>query len=167
MLDVRRAILEGYDWLHRVLLQVVQCDDVWRRLMTVSGVGPVAAALSFKVGVDDPWRFARSRTVGEHFGSAPRRQRSGMSIDYEGRISKLGDVAVCEAAASLLLPVRKWSVPRAWRLRIAKRSSMLCAIIAVACKLASILYRMWVSEPGFHVGFGAKVTQRLRWKPAR
>ncbi|WP_163159568.1 transposase [Bradyrhizobium uaiense] len=135
--------------------------------MTVSGVGPVAAALSFKVGVDDPWRFARSRTVGEHFGSAPRRQRSGMSIDYEGRISKLGDVAVCEAAASLLLPVRKWSVPRAWRLRIAKRSSMLCAIIAVACKLASILYRMWVSEPGFHVGFGAKVTQRLRWKPAR
>ncbi|MGY4473336.1 IS110 family transposase [Bradyrhizobium sp. USDA 3364] len=67
MLDVRRAILEGDDWLHRVLLQVVQCDDVWRRLMTVSGVGPVAAALSFKVGVDDPWRFARSGTVGEHF----------------------------------------------------------------------------------------------------
>ncbi|MGY4262401.1 hypothetical protein ACVJF2_000971 [Bradyrhizobium sp. USDA 4519] len=30
MLDVRRAILEGYDWLHCVLLQVVQRDDVWR-----------------------------------------------------------------------------------------------------------------------------------------
>jgi transposase len=67
MLDVRRAIIEGYDRLHRVLLQVVQHDPVCRRLMTVPGVRPVAA-LSFKVGVDDPRRFARSRTVGAHFG---------------------------------------------------------------------------------------------------
>jgi transposase len=50
---------------------------------------------------------------------------------------------------------------------MAKRSSMLCAITAVARKLASILHRMWVSETDFHVGFGAKVTQRLRLKPAR
>jgi hypothetical protein len=42
-----------------------------------------------------------------------------------------------------------------------------CAITAVARKLASILHRMWVSETDFHVGFGAKVTQRLRLKPAR
>jgi len=121
---MRRAILEGYDRLHRVLLQVVQHDAVCRRLMTVPGVGPVAA-LSFKVGVDDPRRFARSRTVGAHFGLAPRRHQSGTSIDYEGRISKQGDVAVrealCEAAASLLLRVRKWSALRAWG-----RSSMLC-----------------------------------------
>jgi hypothetical protein len=26
---------------------------------------------------------------------------------------------------------------------------------------------MWVSETDFHVGFGAKVTQRLRLKPAQ
>jgi hypothetical protein len=42
MLDVRRAIFEGYERLHRVLLQVVQHDAVYRRLMTVPGVGPVA-----------------------------------------------------------------------------------------------------------------------------
>jgi transposase len=117
MLDFRRAILEGYDRLHRVLLQVVQHDLVCRRLMTVPGVGPVAA-LSFKIGVDDPRRFTRSRTVGAHFGLAPRRHQSGTSIDCEGRISKQGDVAVrealCEAAASLLLRVRKWSALRAW-----------------------------------------------------
>ncbi|WKA32072.1 IS110 family RNA-guided transposase [Bradyrhizobium roseum] len=170
MLDVRRAILEGYDRLHRVLLQVVQHDPVCRRLMTVPGVGPVVA-LSFKVGVDDPHRFTRSRTVGAHFGLTPRRHQSGTSIDFEGHISKQGDISVrealCEAAASLLLRVRKWSALRAWGLRIAKRSSMLCAITAVARKLASILHRMWVSETDFHVGFGAKVTQRLRLKPAQ
>lgn len=164
MLDVRRAIFEGYERLHRVLLRVVQHDAVCRRLMTVPGVGSVAA-LSFKVGVDDPRRFARSRTVGAHFGLTPRRHQSGTSIDYEGRISKQGDIAVrealCEAAASLLLRVRKWSALRAWGLRIAKRSS------AIARKLAGILHRMWVSETDFHVGFGAKVTQRLRLKPAQ
>jgi transposase len=90
MLDVRRAIFEGFERLHRVLLQVVQHDAVCRRLMTVPGVGPVAA-LSFKVGVDDPRRFARSRTVGAHFGLAPKRHQSGTSIDYEGRISKQGE----------------------------------------------------------------------------
>jgi transposase len=123
MLDVRPAIFEGYERLHRVLLQVVEHDPVCRRLMTVPGVGPVAA-LSFKVGVDDPRRFARSRTVGAHFGLTPRRHQSGTSIDHEGRISKQGDIAVrealCEAAASLLLRVRKWSALRAWGLRIAK-----------------------------------------------
>ncbi len=86
MLDVRRAIFDGYERLHKVLLQVVQHDAICRRLMTVPGVGPVAA-LSFKVGVDDPLRFARSRTVGAHFGLTPRRHQSGTSIDYEGRIT--------------------------------------------------------------------------------
>ena len=74
--------------------------------------------------------------------------------------------ALCEAAASLLLRVKTWSALRAWGLRIAKRSSMLCAIVVVARKLASILHRMWVSETDFHVGLGAKVTQRLPLKPA-
>ena len=170
MLDVRRAIFDGYAKLHRVLLQVVQHDQICRRLMTVPGVGPVAA-LSFKVGVDDPLRFTRSRTVGAHFGLTPRRHQSGTSIDYEGRITKQGDVSVrealCEAAASLLLRVRKWSALRAWGLRIAKRSSMLCAIVAVARKLACILHRMWLDGSDFKVGFGAKVTQRLKLKPAQ
>jgi hypothetical protein len=44
---------------------------------------------------------------------------------------------------------------------------MLCAIVAVARKPAGILHRLWVSETDFHVGFGAKITQRLRLKPAR
>jgi transposase len=49
MLDVRRAIFDGYARLHRVVLQVVQRNPICRRLMTVPGVGSVAA-LSFKVG---------------------------------------------------------------------------------------------------------------------
>jgi transposase len=101
----------------------------------------------------------------------PRRHQSGTSIDYEGRITKQGDASVrealCEAAASLLMRVRRWSALRAWGLWLVKRSSMLCAIVAVARKLAGILHRMWISETDFKVGFDAKVTQRLRLKPAQ
>jgi transposase len=56
---------------------------------------------------------------------------------------------------------------RAWGLRIAKWLSMLWAITAVARRLACILHRMWVREIDFHVGFGAKVTQRRRLKPVK
>jgi transposase len=116
MLDVRRAVWEGFNRLHKILLWVVQHDVVCRRLMTVPGVGPVAA-LSFKVGVDDPLRFTRSRTVGAHFGLTPRRHQSGTSIDFE-RHTKQGDgtvrEALCEAAASLLLRVKRYSALRAW-----------------------------------------------------
>lgn len=170
MLEVRQAVYEGYDKLHRILLQVVQHDTVCRRLMTVPGVGPVAA-LSFKVGVDEPLRFTRSRTVGAHFGLTPRRHQSGTSIDYEGRITKQGDVnvreALCEAAASLLMRVRRWSALRAWGLRIARRTNMMCAIVAVARKLAGILHRMWIDGTDFKVGFGAKVTRKLKLRPAQ
>ena len=40
------------------------------RMMTVPGVGPIAA-LTFKAAVDDPARFKRSRTVAAHFGLTP------------------------------------------------------------------------------------------------
>lgn len=59
------------------------------------------------------------------------------------------------------------SALRAWCSGVAKRSSVLCAIVAVARKLAGLLHRMWIDSSDFKVGFGAKVTQRLKLKPAR
>jgi transposase len=169
MLAVCRAIFDGYAKLHRVLLQVVQHDQICRRLMTVPGVGPVAS-LSFKVGVDDPLRFTRSRTVGAHFGLTPRRHQSGTSIDYEGRISKQGDVSVrealCEAAASLLLRVRKCCIAC---LGPSDRQTIEHVVRDRSCRTQARRH------PASHVdrrkrlqvGFGAKVTQRLKLKPAQ
>jgi transposase len=117
MLAVRQTVLEGYQKLHGVLLKAVMRDPVCRRFMAVPGVGPVTA-MAFKVAIDDPHRFARSRTVGAHFGLTPRRHQSGTSIDFAGHISKQGDFDVreslCEAAASLLLRVKRWSALKAW-----------------------------------------------------
>jgi hypothetical protein len=46
MLDVRRAIFEGYERLHRVLLQVVQHDPVCRRFLAIPGVARYPRSMS-------------------------------------------------------------------------------------------------------------------------
>ena len=78
MLDVRAALFASFQKLHRILLLLVKHDTVCRRFMTVPGIGPVSA-LSFKVTIDDPTRFARSRTVGAHLGLTPRKYQSDTS----------------------------------------------------------------------------------------
>jgi hypothetical protein len=54
-----------------------------------------------------------------------------------------------EAANALLTRVPKWSALKAWGLRIAKRSGLRKAKVAVARKLAVILHRMWVDGTEF------------------
>jgi len=54
-----------------------------------------------------------------------------------------------EAANVLLTRVPKWSALKAWGLRIAKRSGLRKAKVAVARKLAVILHRMWVDGTDF------------------
>jgi len=48
-----------------------------------------------------------------------------------------------EAANVLLTRIVKWSGLKAWGMRIAKRSGIRKAKVAVARKLAVILHRMW------------------------
>ena len=54
-----------------------------------------------------------------------------------------------EAAGTLLTRVEKWSALKAWGLRLAKRSGMKKAKIAVARELAVIMHRMWVNGSSF------------------
>ena len=81
----------------------------------------------------------------------------------------MGDVnargALCEAAAALILRVKRYSALKAWALRIAKRSSTMCAIVALARKLAVILHRLWISGGEFEWRKGAKITQKRRLTP--
>src|SRR3954453_22287858 len=89
LLAVRRVVREQLAKLDKMVLDQVRSDKLCRRLMTVPGVGPVVA-LTFRATVDQAQRFARSKTVGAHFGLAPRRFQSG-EMDYDGRVSKCGD----------------------------------------------------------------------------
>ena len=122
-----------------------------RRFMTVPGVGPITA-LCYRATIDDPTRFKKSRSVGAYAGLTTRRYASG-EIDWTGRISKCGDAMLrsylYEAANVLLTRVAKWSALKSWGMRVAKRSSLRKAKVAVARKLAVILHRMWVDGTEF------------------
>src|SRR5207253_11330068 len=71
-------------------------------------------------------------------------------FDWTGRISKCGDKMLrsylYEAANVLLTRVAKWSALKAWGVRLAKRSGLRKAKVAVARKLAVILHRMWMED---------------------
>src|SRR5258708_7579054 len=54
-----------------------------------------------------------------------------------------------EAANVLLTRVAKWSALKAWGIRLAKRSGLRKAKVAVARKLAVILHRMWIEGSEF------------------
>ena len=51
--------------------------------------------------------------------------------------------------ACLLTRVPKWSVLKAWGMRLAKRNGLRKAKVAVARKLAVILHRMWIDRTEF------------------
>ena len=151
LLSIRATLLAEYRQMHRLVIKATLADPICRRLMTIPGVGPIAA-LAFRTGVDDPQRFKRSRTVAAHFGMTPRRFQSG-EIDHTGRISKCGDrdvrQALYDAAGSLLRRCRKTCALRTWGLRIMKRSGIKKATVAVSRKLAVIMHRMWLDGSEF------------------
>ena len=122
-----------------------------RLLMTVPGVG-VIVALTFAAAVDDPGRFRSSKTVGAHFGLAPKRYQSG-ETDVTGRISKMGDANVrttlYEAAHIILTRPVKGSALKSWAARLARRTGMRKAKVALARKLAVVMHRMLVTGKPF------------------
>jgi transposase len=151
LLKAREAIGQQVADLDRKVLRLARNNAQVRRFMTAPGVGPITA-LCFLATIDDPTRFRRSRSVGAYAGLTTQRYASG-EIDWTGRISKCGDKMLrsylYEAANVLLTRVAKWSALKSWGMRVAKRSSLRKAKVAVARKLAVILHRMWIDGTEF------------------
>ena len=151
LLKAREAVEQQIADLDRKVLRLARNNAQVRRFMTAPGVGPITA-LCFLATIDDPTRFKRSRSVGAYAGLTTRRYASG-EIDWTGRISKCGDKMLrsylYEAANVLLTRVARWSTLKAWGIRLAKRSGLRKAKVAVARKLAVILHRMWIEGTEF------------------
>jgi transposase len=135
----------------KLLAASAAADPVAARLMSVPGVGPIAA-LTFKSSIEDPERFDRGEDVGAFAGLVPRRNQSG-ERDYKGRISKAGDPmlrsALYEAANSLLVRVKRPSTLQTWGKALVETKGPKRARVAVARKLAILLHRLWQSETEF------------------
>lgn len=121
-------------------------DPVVARLTTVPGVGPLTAT-AFVATVDDVGRFASAHQLEAYLGLVPSERSSG-ETQRRGRITKAGNVRLrwllVEAAWRLLRSRSdETAVLRAWAERLALRRGKRIAVVALARRLAGILYAMW------------------------
>ena len=138
--------------LDRLLSGLARRDPICRSvLMTAPGVGAITA-LAFKSVIDDPTRFTRGEEIGAYLGLAPRRHQSG-DTDRMGCISRCGDAMLrgylFEAATVALTRVTRENAPAIWAKNLAKRSGSGKARVALARKLAVILFAMWRNNQPF------------------
>jgi transposase len=154
LLSVHEQVCEQQGKFDDEVRRLAKSDEVTRRLMTVPGVG-VVTALTFRHTIDDPSRFQSASSVGAYLGLTPRRNQSG-ETDTNGRISRWGDCLLrtylFEGATVLLHRTKKWSPLKAWGMKLAKRIGMKKAKVAIARKIAVILYCIWVDGTSFEWG---------------
>lgn len=123
---------------------------VTQRLRQIRGVGALTA-LTFVLTLDDPHRFARSRSVGSYLGLVPASRSSGRSTP-QLPITRQGDRLLrrllVQAAHYILGPFGQDSDLRSFGLTLAQRggkNGKKRAVVAVARKLAVVLHRLWIS----------------------
>jgi transposase len=141
---------------------LVAGDAVVRRLVTAPGVGPVTAA-AFVAALDDAGRFAGAHQVEAYLGLVPAEQSSG-ERQRRGAITKAGNARVrwllVEAAWGVLRTRRADAAGlRRWAEGIAARRGARTAVVALARRLAGILYAMW--RDGTAYGRRAQMRARL------
>ena len=132
--------------------QIAVHDPVVARLTSAPGIGPVTAA-AFVATLDRADRFAGAHQVESYLGLIPSEDSSA---DYRrrGHITKAGNPRM-----RWLLVQAAWAVwhskkadaqsLRAWAQRIAHRRGKSVAIVALARRLAGIVFAMWRDETPF------------------
>ena len=128
----------------RELAAVVAADPVCRRLMTVPGVGAVTSA-RFTAVLDDATRFAGPHTVASYLGLVPGEASSGDRTHRLG-ITKAGATAVRTSLVQAAWTTRRRAAHDPlgrWVRRLEQRRGRKVAIVALARKLAGILFALW------------------------
>jgi transposase len=122
-------------------------DEHGRRMMTAPGVGPVTA-VAFVATVDRVVRFADGHQLESYIGLVPR-EWSSSETQRKGSITKAGNTRMrwllVEAAWCILRRKKKpeTAVVRDWADQIARRRGSHVAAVALARRLAGILYARW------------------------
>jgi transposase len=130
----------------RRLAAVVATDPEVARLTTMPHVGPVTAS-AVVATVDDIRRFPSAHQFAAYFGLVPGERSSG-ERRVRGPITKTGNGRVrwllIEVAWQLLHSrTAATAALRAWGRRIAQRRGQRIAVVAVARRVAGILFALW------------------------
>ncbi|HEY5440018.1 MAG TPA: IS110 family transposase [Gemmatimonadaceae bacterium] len=123
-----------------------KADPIATRLTTTPGVGPVTAS-AFVATIDDITRFRTAHEIEAYLGLVPSERSSGEKRQL-GHITKAGNGRMrwllVEAAWQILRSKSPATAAlRGWTLTIAQRRGKRIAAVALARRLAGVLYAMW------------------------
>ena len=145
LLAVMRHLNRQLAYCDDTIERVTAHDERLQRLRTVPSVGPVTAA-AFVATVDDVQRFRSAHQLEAYLGLVPRECSSG-DAQRRGPITKAGPGRtrwlLIQAAVSILRrrPPEADAL-RAWTLRLVARRGKHIAVVALARRLAGILYAL-------------------------
>jgi len=131
--------------LEKRVVELKKQDEHLRRLQTTPAIGPVTSA-AFMALVDDVGRFPRAHALESYVGLVPS-EWSSSEKRLRGSITKAGDARVrsllVEAGWTILRSRRPECQPlRSWAEGVAARRGRKVAVVALARRLAGILYAM-------------------------
>ncbi len=154
LLSVYKVICEEILKIDNRIEIITEEDEDIQLFKTIPGVGAVTA-LTFKLEIDDPSRFKKSRSVGAYAGMTPKQYSSGQSQKLGG-ISKTGSgelrALLCQSAMCMMYNTKTWSRPKLFGLKIKKKHGHKKAMVALGRKLAVIMHRMWIDKKPFEAG---------------
>ena len=145
LLAIMRHLNAQLVYSDQTIEQLAAHDARVQRLRTVPSVGPVTAT-AFVATIDDVWRFRRAHEVEAYLGLVPRELSSGES-QRRGHITKAGHAHMRWLLIQVAVSILRRRPPeadalRSWALRIAARRGKHIAVVALARRLAGILYAL-------------------------
>jgi transposase len=137
------------------LAELEHTDPSVALLMTAPGIGAVTAS-ALVATIDDVQRFASAHQFEAYLGLVPGERSSG-ELRRIGPITKAGNRRarwlLVEAAWRILRSTDAAGAPlRAWARSIVTRRGSRIAVVAVARRLAGILYAMWRDGAPYEAG---------------
>jgi transposase len=128
----------------RALAAAAKADPIARRLMTVPGVGP-STSIRFVAALDEISRFRGAHAVESYLGLVPG-ENSSSERQRRTSITKAGPTALrwcLVQAAWAARRTRRQDPMQRWADEVEKRRGTRVAVLALARKLAGILYAIW------------------------
>lgn len=158
-LTVIDALNQQLRALDEQLRSLAKAHPICQRLMTVPGIGPVTA-VSFVAAIDDVTRFARAHRVASYLGLTPGENSSSERQQRTG-ITKAGASSVRRT-----LVQAAWVAYRQcpgdpmvrWARQIAERRGVQIAVVALARKLAGVMYALWRDQTSYQARTQPEVT---------
>jgi transposase len=144
LLQTFEYLCKQIDALDESIEAIVRQDAVCTQLMQIPGVGP-HVSLSFTTHIDEPERFRSADELGSYLALVPGEATTG------GHVVRTSTIKAGPGYLKALLVQAAWSMWRTrpndpmvvWARSIADRRGRRIAIVALARKLATVMWSMW------------------------